>query len=1143
LKSVESFDPLQQTLKGAHSIEASAGTGKTFSITLLWLRMILEEDLNVENILVSTFTKAATAELKDRLLEILKEARRACDFLQAEKPHESKAFEAVQMARKKSPHKTPEDWRNQLDVAISCFDLAPIVTIHGFCDRLLRQNALELGCDPELELCADMEPLIKRVTEDFLMRHSDSTSISAEAALKVAKVVASESAIEADHIHTAIPFHQQAFEQLCDNIKADYDKYQKAWPAFARKMVEKFLQKCDFAEFDKSWPPTKPPAYFETMNELDPGTLEKLFQAKEMLISKEKAWGELVQKIREQLPQLKIEAGLRGYDDVLLSIRSALRDSQRNKNLISAVLDKYQAVIIDECQDSDAVQIEIFQKLFLASAESEKCFMVIGDPKQSIYRFRGADLSSYSGLTSSCSSAPDMTVNYRSDLRLVETLNDLYQNNMYFNSSNTDSPIHYVKVDAKARKSRIVDDQVKNDEACFWMISESTHRNVAQSEICRGVALECQRALSGSVQIEDRQSKQMRALEASDIAILASTSRQLNMVRQQLIHLGIPCQMAGKGGGSVYKSDEALDLQIWLDLLTVVDGGTGDSIRRLLAYASTPLSGELYGRLEALAEDPKTIAHQIQNLKFQAEELQKYGPLPVLLRHIHSHGVAELILKHSGGERMVTNWRQLATQLQSDWNQGHRKAGQLAHLYRRRLSDKSESEEEQLRLETDLPAVQLVTIHGSKGLEYPVVFCPFLWHVKSASSRSKDKIAAIKRSAEGSILDVQSSDHKTILKADLQQEDEESQRLLYVALTRARHRLILGFAPVKDGGAQHGNGAQQSALAQLLGLDKVAPDEMLAHLPQWPKLRPMERLGHVPNVKSSNDSMNLVEPPLVDAYHGSISRQVSFSALSKQEHQLYAYKDRDEDIHEVGEFKSPQPGLLAHVPEYGAALGNRIHNILEQYLGNGIDLETLIPADSLGATELKLAMESMLDGTIPLPSRSSPSPSLKAFAQKSISEMHFLFPLGECSPEVLSKGLLTLDIIKSQPLRVAWAEGIRWWSFSKLRGFLQGYIDLVVEYDSQWYIVDYKTNLLTGYGFAECEAAMLQGQYILQALIYALALHRHLRANLFRYQPEVHFGGMAYLFMRGLREGEGVWLEKLSGLDLERLDSIFSGGN
>ena len=1134
MSNIKAFNPHTQSLKGIHSIEASAGTGKTYSITLLWLRLILEEGLGVENILVSTFTKAATAELKDRLLATLKEAR--WQLAQAAGASwESAVGKALAQAKTKYDL-SDSDWQQKLDMAISSFDLAPIVTLHGFCERLMRQNSIELDCDPDLELMTDNPELVRRVVDDYLMQHSEHTELKHDKALQVAKILINEAAISSKNIHGLPAFDAVGYEKTIEYIRSEYNKNIKSWKVNPQKLLEKAIQ----GEFNEALLSEEKKNYFDAMDMISPDIVEHLRKAARLSEANRVGGQDFIDHVRSAYPKAQADMGVRSYVDILLRLQVALHDPSQRASLSKAIAHKYRAVIIDECQDSDAVQIDIFRQLFLNPGEEVNCFLVIGDPKQSIYRFRGADLYSYSELTSLCNKASEMKVNYRSDEALVTALNALYGQEYKFVTPMEGQDIKYVQVDSK-HKTRLKDSGVP-EKPCFWMLSGASDRQQAERDLARRTALECLRLLSGSVEVEDRESKNMRPLQAKDIAILAHKSAQLHKVRQALIQVGLPCQMMGKGLGSVYDSDEVLDIQAWLDLLAQIEHQRGQLLKPLLLFAATPLAADLYGQWERLHKDPQLAAERLEVFARQLELLQQVGPLPVMIRYINSTGVSESVLKHAGGERIVTNWRQLLQFLQHDWQAGHRTAASLATVLMRRRAEKNSQEEEMARLETDLSAVQLSTIHGSKGLEYPIVFCPYLWNVGSRSYRRSKKVVAILRKGSKSSLDYNSPNMAFSKEADLEQEDHEQQRLLYVALTRARHRLVLGFAAIASGKGQE-NGTQHSTLAKLLGNHQLEGDAMIKALTPWPHLNPcLPKDTLVQSVSSG--AQPLFPLPKVDAYRGTIVRKVSFSALIQQEQGLNPQKNRDEEHHEAmssAALSSPKEkdyGLIPASIKGGAALGSRIHDLLEQHLGNRVTLAQLFQEESNSHSEVKKMLEAILAGPVPLGKYGS-ALSLSHFAQKSMAEMHFMMPLAQCEPQKLSALLLELDMIKAKTQRVEWAEGVAHWSFSRVRGYLQGYIDLIVQFQNRWYVVDYKTNLLCGYGVQECEEAMVHGHYFLQSLIYALALHRHLQVNDIYYQAELQFGGIAYLFVRGLRNGEGVWWDTPTVEDLERLDLFF----
>ncbi|MFM7804416.1 MAG: UvrD-helicase domain-containing protein, partial [Verrucomicrobiota bacterium] len=304
----------------------------------------------------------------------------------------------------------------------------------------------------------------------------------------------------------------------------------------------------------------------KTQVEKLPASFVELWGRHQRLESAEKRWPAscLAQRLREQLPRLKSKAGVRTFDDILRTVRDALRDQGPGGPLARAVRDRLRAAILDECQDSDTLQIEVFRALF--EHPDIRSFLVIGDPKQSIYRFRGADLASYRALAEHATAAPRMTVNHRSDPALIEALNQLYGPAFQFPDSLAgDRPFDYVPVTAQAKANRLFDPA--DPGAMVIHASVEDNRPRAANRLASWAAQEIARLLSEPVELIDRHSGQRRRLGPGDIGVLAASHRDLRRVRRALQALGIACRSSGKGLGSVLDSDEALDVLGWLELL------------------------------------------------------------------------------------------------------------------------------------------------------------------------------------------------------------------------------------------------------------------------------------------------------------------------------------------------------------------------------------------------------------------------------------------------------------------------------------------------------------------------------------------------------------------------------------------------
>ena len=1062
------FDPLTQPLRGTHSIEASAGTGKTYSITVLWLRLLIEEQLSVEQILVSTFTRAATAELKERLLHALQRALKAAEEyrIQPQTPTADTLLgpeATIVNAHINGDPSARTSLQKRLAQALSSFDLAPISTIHGFCQTLIARHALELGCDPGLTLVEDCGDLLEEIVSDSVLAFADQSRIDPQ--------------------------------KLPDALR-------KIAPHVATRTHATFLADKD-----------------------SPAAL-------------------LNQKIRTELPERKSSAGIRTFDDILTIVRNALDRQGPDGVLAQSVRQRLSAAIIDECQDSDTTQIRVFQTLFRHI--DTRSFVVIGDPKQSIYRFRGADLASYKELADSAMRAPQMVVNHRSDKPLITAINRLYGNDYTFpDDSSSATPTQYISVSAKCTETRIDDPDLCG--ALVFHRANSDKRDSAKRELAAWVASECRRLLHRQTRISDRHSGGKRRLLPGDIAILAGDKADLRLVRNELTRRGIPCQMDGKGLGSVLKSDEALDILAWLQLNEVLLE-SGDTLSKLCAFLATPLGSASSSEIIGIRNDPQRIATLCESFRKTSALLARSGPLPALIHHLS--GIATTQADH-GSDRRVTNWRHIGSLLQTRFARGMRSPATLADWLNRKRSaenpsqDDDETESSLMKLETDEPAVQLLTIHTSKGLEYPVVFCPFLWHLRSARSAKTNMKVATLRQPTGWMLDARENDPDENRAKAIGQERDEEYRKLYVAITRARHRLYIGLANIAEGSGGHKNGSAQSALMTLPNLSDVlakaqAPDASADPASVVLTSAPV-RLTSLHEESSAEPSApeEFITEPCPPPDRGPLFAKRSFSSLSKSSNSTddaSHFPDRDHETAQQETASNDGEGILKDLGKAGSELGDRLHRALEDFLGNGRSL-TEIAGRLTPPTQWEQALTTITQSELVLAEERVRLCDIRATA---ITEMQFHMPTDRFSAEGLSRALLA-DPLISQPgnPRREWAESIAGWRFDRFSGFLQGFIDLLFEKNGRWYVADYKSNRLRSYESSAIEGAMLHHHYLLQSRIYCVALHRHLSHHLEGYRPEIHFGGVVYLFVRDMPNG-GTWFERPDPAALQSLSNLFT---
>ena len=1171
MNASSSFDPKTQALAGTTSIEASAGTGKTYSITLLWLRLLVERGLRVDQILVSTFTQAATAELRERLLDSLRRALAATRAIaegrtsdKADAGDEARVVSAWLRAGTDPSAEPPASLTRRLTEALSAFDLAPIQTIHGFCQSLLGRHSLELACDPDLRLQENCDTLVEQITGDHVMESSDMQAPEVAVLRRLAKTLQARPAATVRGV-------SRTREALAADKAEVLRQIETEAPAALGAITNKSTQKAVGSRIQNlrdagSWEKLTDPqikALPKTFSEL-----WSRYRQLELAESRLPATG-LADRLRKDLPDRKALAGLRTFDDILLTVRDALTAQGPDGPLARAVRGRLKAAILDECQDSDTLQIEVFQTLF--NHPDTEAFLIIGDPKQSIYRFRGADLASYRSLALKATAAPPMTVNHRSDPSLVRAINHLYGSGFRFPDSLAgNAPFEYVPVTAQAADDRIQDPAHRRALILLW--SPESDRTRAPARLAASAATEIARLLRDPVTISDRHAGHPRRLTPGDIGVLAANHRELQGMRRALQARGIPCQSSGKGLGSVFASDEALDVLGWLELLSALHHH-GDLLGRLSAFLLSPLGATPVEALLRIQDDPGLQAGLFQGFQQAGQELSRVGPLPPLLRWIAAPPLSTHTLGHADGERRLTNWRQLGTLLQGRFESGIRSAESLAAWLSRQIAEAPESiegasgESALMRLETDASAVQLNTIHGAKGLEYPVVFCPFLCRVAGRARRGTPA-AAVARIAESWVIDVGSDAFEVTLEAAESQEAEEESRRLYVALTRARHRLYLGMAPIAAHPKSTGNNsAAESPLARLPGLRSDSMETwpacwkaLEAHgiqcldpaeapeAPERSEAAPTRAPTRVPDAggvvtgPATGAPRELQRPPCPRPYPFPLFAIRSFTSLSRSDtdHEPTA-ADRDlaaaQEPESAASETRPTSDGLALLGTAGSILGDQLHRALEDHLGNGRPLDQAV-ASYDPAEAWQRSLEAILDTAL------EPTPGvrfrLSELQRQCITEMQFHLPVDRIDAKTLAARLSEDPRLRSMPGGQEWAKSLAGWGFTEFSGFLQGFIDLVFERDGRWYVADYKSNRLDRYDPEALDRAMLRSHYFLQARIYLLALHRHLQAHLPDYDPERHLGGVMYLFVRGFPD-QGVWWDRPCPQALRRLDDLFSG--
>ena len=1212
----QTLEPTEIELSGLQLIEASAGTGKTYTIEQLYIRLLVERELEVENILVVTFTNAATSELRDRIRLKLLQARK---IFSEEKCSEEdgEGFYTTLLGRV-----SPEDAGERITRALRSFDLAAIHTIHGFCARILAENAFESGAVFESEIDTDIKPLIEEVVNDFWVKrvyggdelfvgYLGSMGIGPETLAELAEKI--HSRVEAEILPAEAPPTPELPDQA--NWKRAYDDCREIWAEageiilgeLQRAAEEKVLNKGTYkpekipewcAELDSYFGledplPISLPEKFEnfTRSKLA-GKVNKdqscpehpFFEACERLHDETTALHEILDAsilalkielseiIRRDLPRLMKERNLRSYDDILRDLDSAL-NSDRGLRLTKAICESYKAALIDEFQDTDRVQYRIFRKIH---EEGGLPTLFIGDPKQAIYSFRGADIFTYLEAKKDAGDhLHTLDTNWRSDPLLVKAVNTIF--------SGSENPfkleqISYKKVSPaeEQKNDLVIDSHTASGLEIIWFDQEyelksgaaRISNSHADDKIGRHLCNSFSSLLDGSCLIKDK------PVRPRDIAVLVRNGKQGQKVQQALQEVNIPSVV--NGGGNIFKAPELYELHLWLTAVT-----DPSKEGRLRAALSTSLLGLSAVEVAKLEKDESARDHWINKFHHWNELWNSNGFISVFRDFMESRElddnntdpVQKRILSRPDGERCLTNLLHAAELIHAESIARKLSPSQLVDWVESRITSKGIApDSEELRMESDAEAVQIVTIHSSKGLEYPIVFCPYISRGEYLRPRDKKALVYHDKDEDNKLKlnispDSNSAEEAQVLEELLQ----EDLRLFYVALTRARNHCAISWGAL----SKFSNSSPHWLLAP-------ASEENSALRAAAENL--CDRSEGSIRLQDANDSDPVVRPR--EETGGELAcrkftrrlshswRTSSYSGLTRKKHYVHPHLPMGPD-HDDGDAEPVVQGtheavlaesILLKGFGGGVTAGNCFHEIYEH-----LDFTESDPAhlEELARERLdkyELETGTWLDKvceTIRETLRTPLDPSvdkleLSAIDRKRrLDELKFLFPLsqgpgGESSGKALDP-LRLADVFastESEGVPQDYADKISTLDFSRLRGFLTGSIDLTFECNGRWYIADYKSNSLGDrlgdYGKDRITETMMSHHYVLQYHIYTIALHRYLQTRLPDYDYEKHFGGVYYLFIKGMKKelgsANGIFRDRPSLKLINKLDETFRGG-
>ncbi|MEH6453304.1 MAG: exodeoxyribonuclease V subunit beta [Psychromonas sp.] len=1205
--SVQALDALTFPLYGQRLIEASAGTGKTYTIASLFIRLLLghgdsdgnsaahQSPLTVDQILVVTFTEAATAELRTRIRERIQEVRVA--FIQGESNEPFIQNLIDQTAE-------IEQAIRLLRFAELQMDEAAIYTIHGFCQRMLMQNAFESGSLFQQNLLEDDTKLLQQACNDFWRSHFydlstpltelifsywenpgqlqsvlrgwlsrndvnflptiDDFDFKAKyerslIAIKVLK--ANWLKDEADYLdiisHSDVNKRSYSKKNLPNWLtEITQWAYQSSSSLSLPKNLIKFSQKSLDEKTTKGVAPHH--SVFVEIEQM----LEQDLALENTLLIKATNW------VRAHLQSNKKMQMLLGFDDLLTRLDDALQNSQEN-SLALQIRQTYPIALIDEFQDTDPVQYRIFQTIYqseepaseqtlepqsetLPVIDKSAGLFMIGDPKQAIYSFRGADIFTYMKARQNVSAHYSLDFNYRSSPEMINAVNTFFAHCPAPFIYNEDIPFISVKAPAIKRKTLVIENEDDQTPSALQFIQTVGGENAQgfKDSITHACVNEIKKILLLAQQdkayLEDDDGKRT-SIKANHIAVLVRTGKEAQLIRKALFNENINSVYLSLKE-SVYGTPHAQDLyRILQACLHPEDERLLRSALACKLFSHTPL------QVHKILLDTQLWEQKIGQFINYRDIWAKTGILPMLHKLFHEQGISTHLLNTNQGERLLTDVLHLAELLQKnsvDFDSDFA----LLRWFSEQVKEASSSQNEhKQRLESEKDLVQVSTLHKSKGLEYDIVFMPFT----GIYQKPRECLYHDPEQQHRLIFDLKNDkDHFALTEKEQLAEDL---RLLYVGLTRSVYRCYIGIGSYKKG-REKNSPLAKSALGYIClqtGKDLLAgnSEQLTGHLQKMLKtsnnisIRPIPVADSTPYSVLKSD--NALQAPL--QFSKVIEKNWWISSYSSLSRFHTAATIAKPSINKVEQLQGEDSAIIVE-PEKtpfsfprGAKHGTFLHELFELIDFENANSESLhdfmfeqlqlrhYDDPELWAPILATWIEQILGQDLLIEQNIKLS---ELSAQQKKIEMQFFIPMSPIQASSVNRIIQQHDPLSAQA---------GYLQFQTVQGFLKGFIDLTFVKDGKYYVLDYKSNYLgdqlEDYNQVNIEYALIEHRYDFQYQLYTLALHRLLKSRLPDYDYDLHIGGVFYTFLRGMQGSTeyGVYFNKPSFALIDGLDKLFSG--
>lgn len=1068
------IQPLTSSLAGRVLIEASAGTGKTYTITSLVIRYLLginlPEPFKLEEILIVTFTKAATAELRLRIYARILDVNQAFKNARSDDPFIQDILSLI-------PIEEYTKARSILNDAERLMSDANIFTIHGFCQRFLSQNPLDslLPFDFTLETSDTeiKEATAKQFWREYCYYFSDSL---ASIAYKVYK--------NPQHVHNTVNrFLGIAHELRAPDTIAD-------------------LESEVFSAHNES-------------GELDDIQIENIL------------WSFATQKFKTLLSTEQEKQGRLFFDDLIQKTHQMIESA--DATTLRHIRHRYKVAMIDEFQDTDAIQYQIFSKLF--GTTDAQSLLMIGDPKQSIYRFRGADIDTYLTAKRDAISHYSLGTNYRSSSVLVDGINTLFsQNPTPF--LNSDIPFIRVDTPSSAQSQYLSYNDEPQKGIGIAYLADANNKGSFRQATAQYITQRIQALLKDGKIHHDGQA---RPISNQDITILVRSVSDAIPILNALKDAQLP---------AVYLSDknkvfssEAADL-LKLFLKSLLDNRNQELMKQTFASLLYQLS---LNELHELLNNHRQYEDFLLERELCLVEWDKIGIIPMMDAFLHRHHRIHRFRNHPRFDRIMTDIRHLTELLHAQSLLSPTKEALLEWFeYQTSSPDQSDdnlgASSNSLRLESEMNVITIMTIHGSKGLEFPITFIPSMFETQTP------KPPFIITQDDGQKCIDYHKDNEAHIAEKLSEEQAENMRLLYVALTRAKYYCEFALSEIFLNRTTNIN--DKVVYSILLNTPDNAPftQEHLSTL-EHIQLLPMDQQISVDYVAPHIDVTTLTAAKFTGKIDHSWGVS-SFTQLTRNAHQSYFQQENADEFETLDttpeSIAHPHPSIFTF-PK-GPQTGTFFHELFEKHRPNDllkIDYLTELFSKTYFSEEVNAHLSdwvAVIHQWLTDIFQNKLLPELTfadALQTNAIHELEFLFPVTSPLTHQAFNNFLNHNREIAAQL-----------DFYTLEGMMKGFIDLIFMHDNKFYIIDYKTNHLGDhlhhYQQESLHLAMLTHYYDVQYLIYSVALMRYLQLRLPQFDYDEHFGGIFYLFVRGMEKDgtNGIYFQKPSKETIDALNQL-----